>query len=100
MNNSHPADDHDDLDDPSSKLLSPSPSSRASSDIAADHAVKSSSSTPVQAESPPPRRFVRFQIDEPADSPGLPTSTTQADQDARWTFDEDFLNSSDDEDFM
>ncbi|KAF3208854.1 hypothetical protein TWF106_011340 [Orbilia oligospora] len=58
----------------------------------------SSSSPPIPLEpsAPQPKRFVRFDVDdELAGSVGF----VSRDNDERWTYDEDFLNSSDDDDF-
>ncbi|KAF3085511.1 hypothetical protein TWF569_002204 [Orbilia oligospora] len=51
---------------------------------------------PLEPSAPQPKRFVRFDVDdELAGSVGF----ASRDNDERWTYDEDFLNSSDDDDF-
>ncbi|EGX46185.1 hypothetical protein AOL_s00110g9 [Orbilia oligospora ATCC 24927] len=53
-------------------------------------------SIPLEPSAPQPKRFVRFDVDdELAGSVGF----ASRDNDERWTYDEDFLNSSDDDDF-
>ena len=83
----------------SASPLSTSPSD-ASSDVTVTTVLRKSPSPGSPSDSvplsPAPRRFVHFQIDESATI--LPPDEEAEDGNARWTYDEDFLNSSDDED--
>ncbi|KAK6347707.1 hypothetical protein TWF718_005544 [Orbilia javanica] len=74
-------------------VSSPSPpgSLRLSTDL-----TTSSSPQPLEPSAPQPKRFVRFNVD---DELADPAGFVSRDDDERWTYDEDFLNSSDDDDF-
>ncbi|KAK6499560.1 hypothetical protein TWF481_009927 [Arthrobotrys musiformis] len=83
-------------------VSSPSPpgSRRLSTDLVGEVTLPppSTSSPPMEPSAPQPKRFVRFDVDdELVDSTAA--SLANRDNDERWTYDEDFLNSSDDDDF-
>ncbi|KAF3935784.1 hypothetical protein ABW20_dc0109069 [Dactylellina cionopaga] len=89
------------LASPSSPTGSPRTPSDVIINLQAETATQNKIPLPLETSGSQAKRFVRFEVDDEAvDSSGLENGNENSSRaEDRWTYDEDFLNSSDDENF-